>query len=357
MKPPVIAFHLNLLQDVSVIRPLARLAAGMMVDLMFLISPRFTELDDAGRWTAETHKLASEVQGTVVRYETLIDAVQLFARRTGICIAGSESDVRAHEGSHSLFRVVPASMRTITLQHGFECVGFLHNARHSAMHGRDIRFAADLVVGWFGESQLYDLAPTERGKLFVAGPPSLIEKAYTGGAAPAPYKPYCGIVCENTHSVRFADSSISQKFLVQMRSLANRLGEIDHTLEFRPHPAGDFLKKSGFALAPAMRVSDAPLYSLRLTDYTFAISAPSTVLFDFMLADVPVAVWGDRDIDVGNFSGLVGVSNEEDCWAFVLSSVMRKEALIERQKNFISSLKIPAQVADRYRALLALATA
>lgn len=356
MKPPVIAFHLNLLQDVSVIRPLARLAASMSVDLMFLISPRFVQLDNVGRWTTEIYKLVFEVQGTVVRYETLIDAVQLFAGRTGICIAGSESDLNAHEGSHSLFRVLPASIRTITLQHGFECVGFLHNARHSAMHGRDIRFAADIVVGWFGESQLYDLAPTERGKLFVAGPPSLIEQASAQIASPAPYEPYSGIVCENTHSVRFADSSISRKFLVQTQNLANRLSEIDRTLDFRPHPAGDFLKKSGFALGPSMRVSDTPLYDLRLTNYAFAISAPSTVLFDFMLADVPVAIWGDSDIDVGNFSGLVGVSNEEECWAFVLSSVMRRETLVERQKSFISSLKIPARVADRYRALLALAT-
>lgn len=357
MKPRVIAFHLNLLQDVSVIRPLARLAADMSVDLIFLISPRFGELDNAGVWTAEIYRLAAEVRGTMVRYETLIDAVQLFAGRTGICIAGSESDLRAHEASHSLFRVLPASMRTITLQHGFECVGFLHNARHSAMHGRDIRFAADLIVGWFGESQLHDLAPTERGKLFVAGPTSLIEQATTRSASPAPYDPYRGIVCENTHSVRFAASSISQKFLGQMQNLANRLGGIDRTLDFRPHPAGDFLNKSGFALAPSMRVSNAPLYDLRLMDYAFAISAPSTVLFDFMLADVPVAVWGDSDIDAGNFSGLVGVSNEEDCWAFALSSVLRREALVERQKNFISGLKIPAQVVDRYRALLALATA
>jgi hypothetical protein len=350
---PVVALHFNLIQDVSVLRPVARLAATLDVDILFLVSPHFVGLKDNAVWREEIDRLAHAVGAATHVYETLFDVVTRLTGRAGLCIAGSESNVPQHRGSHDLLRVLPSTFRTATLQHGYECVGFLHNARHSAVMGRDIRFAADILVGWFREDRLRDVAAAERAKLFIAGPTILIERPET----PTPFDPDRGIICENTHSVRFASGDSKADFLDQASALAQRMHGVGRTLDFRPHPAARFLQRSDFVMPPGMEACDQPLYTLTLSRYAFAISAPSTVLFDFILADVPVALWGARALDVGNYRGLLGVDTADECWNFAAASSAMRDALLANQRRFLGSLGIPDDVRDRYLSLLAIAGA
>lgn len=354
MMRPVIALHYNLIQDVSVLQPVARLAGETGAELLMLISPNFSALDNDRKWRPEIERLAGTLGATMIAYESLFDVVRLLSPRTGLCIAGSESDVLAHQGSHDLFRVMPSGIRTATLQHGYECVGFLHNARHSAVLGRDIRFAADIIVGWFHGHRLLDITASERSKLYVAGPTILIDPPTDHGHSG--YDPNLGMVCENTHSVRFASKQLKTGFIDQIEGLATRLHAVGRTIDFRPHPAARFIERSGYVMKPGMQVSDAPLYTLDLGRYAFALSAPSTVLFDFMLADVPVAVWTADLLEAGNYSGLVSVDGIEACWAFAAAAIVARPQLIANQRRFLNALGVPEHVPDRYRALLALAS-
>ena len=351
---PVVALHYNLIQDVAVLQPVARLAGETGAEIQFLVSPNFTALDHAGKWRPEIERLAAEVSARIITYESLFDIVRIMASRSGICIAGSESDVPAHHGSHDLFRVMPSGIRTATLQHGYECVGFLHNARHSAVLGRDVRFASDIIVGWFDGRRLSDIAGSERSKLFVAGPTILINPPNRNGATA--FDANVAMVCENTHSVRFASKGLKDSFIEQTEGLAARMHAIGRSIDFRPHPAARFIERTSYALKPGMRLCDAPLYTLDLAHYAFALSAPSTVLFDFMLADVPVACWTGQSLDDGNYAGMLSVDGIEACWTFAAAAIAARPQILENQRRFLAGLGVPDHVPDRYRALLALAS-
>lgn len=351
----VTAFHFDLVQDVAVLRPVVRLAAGMDSDLLFLVSPGFAGLDTEGVWMQELQLLVSEVGAELVQYRSPFEVAQRLSRRRGVCMAGSESTAAAHRRSHEMFRALPSGILRITLQHGFECVGFLHNERHSATAGRDVRFAADIIVGWFGRARLTDIAASERAKLYVAGPATMIDRvAGVAGTVPTDFDPYSGVICENTHSVRFGSQDAKQDFLRQLDVIATKVHSIGKTLWLRPHPAGQFLQRSTYKLPAAVEMSGGPLYRMNLSRFSFAISAPSTVLFDFALADVPVAIWGRPPMDISNFSGLPVVQDEDDCWRFVSDSVLHRDSLIANQRRFVGHLELPPDVRGRYCALLSL---
>jgi hypothetical protein len=352
---PFVAFHFGLVQDVGVLRDLVRLAASSTsVVVKLLVSSKFAELDDDGRWMAEIHRLGAEIGVEPFVYESPFDCLIKLGSGRGLIIAGSESDSRAHREAHQLFRAVPGRMRTVTLQHGFECVGFLHNARHDATAGRAPRFAADIAVGWFDPPQLYSVSPTERDKIFVAGPPSMIVER-SRQADPAADLP--ALVCENLHSVRFVNGRMREAFLETFLEFARRLEMVGQRLVLRPHPAGRFTKRKGVALPANVEVSDAPLYDIDLTSFSYVISAPSTILFDFALSGVPVATWVDTEgfVDAHNFEGLAQVATIDDWWRFNSAARLERAALVARQDAFLQRLKLPDDVRGRYVQLLALA--
>jgi len=354
MNLPFIAFHFGLVQDVAVLRPLIRLAASSTsAELHLLISKGFADLDDKGRWASEIDQIGSEIGAQPFVYESAFDCLRRFGRRSGMIIAGSESDARAHREAHELFRSVPGRFRTVTLQHGLECVGFLHNARHDATSGRDVRFAADVAVAWFDLPRLSSVSTAELSKIYVAGPPILIDppKRASAGGGPRP-----GLICENLHSVRFVDGRMREVFLDTFAAFAGRLKLVGEKLVLRPHPAGRFTERKGVPLPDNVEVSREPLYKTELSDFSYIISAPSTILMDFALAGIPAATWAGTDgaVDASNFAGLPQVATVEDWWRFHWAAQCEREKLLERQDQYIAELRMPANVADRYRQLLAL---
>jgi hypothetical protein len=132
---------------------------------------------------------------------------------------------------------------------------------------------------------------------------------------------------------------------------------VGQRLALRPHPAGRFTTRSGKAVPSNVDVQDSPIYELDLRAFEYAISAPSTVLFDFALAGVPVATWVDTDgaIDARNFAGLAQVATVDDWWRFSWASRWQRQALLDRQAAFIDGLGIPKDVPGRYQQLLAAA--
>lgn len=355
MTRPFAAFHFALVQDVAVLRPLVRLAASLPnIDVKLLVSERFIGRDPDGRWMGQIERLGEEVGAAPFIYQATFDCLQYLGSARGIILAGSESAMGAHIEAHQLFRSVSGRIRTVTLQHGLECVGFQHNRRHDATAGRNVRFAADIAVAWFELSRLESITPSERGKMFVAGPSIMIDP-------PTPPRPpegnAPGLICENLHSVRFLHGRMRESFLASFLQFAGRLALVDQSLALRAHPGGRFTVKNEIALPDNVRVSNEPLYDIALDSFAYAISAPSTILFDFVLAQVPVATWVDADgeVDTRHFEGLPKVSSIDDWWRFNWAARWERAALIEQQNRYRDSLGIPADVRGRYLALLALA--
>jgi hypothetical protein len=351
----ILAFHFGLVQDVAVLRPLIRIAASLATtDIHLLVTSKFAELDTDGKWMREIERLGGEIGIVPFIYETPFDCLRRFGSSRGMIIAGSESDARAHVQAHELFRAMPGRFRTVTLQHGLECVGFLHSARHDATAGRAVRFAADIAVAWFDLARARSVSPTERTKIFVAGPPVMIDpplRRQPGSEVRT------GLVCENLHSVRFANGQMREAFLETFLDFASKLEMVGETVVLRPHPAGRFTDRKGIALPPNVEVSRESLYDLDLTNFAYAISAPSTILFDFALAGVPVAAWVDAggEVDVSNFEGLPKVATLDDWWRFHWAVRWERQALVDRQEAFITSQQMPDNVRERYEQLLAMA--
>ena len=147
-----------------------------------------------------------------------------------------------------------------------------------------------------------------------------------------------------------------EAFLETFLDFASKLEMIGQTVVLRPHPAGRFTDRKGIALPPNVTVSREPLYDLDLASFAYAISAPSTILFDFALAGVPAAVWVDdeQQVDVSNFDGLSLVGPVDDWWRFSLAARFERQALVDRQEAFIANQQIPANVRERYQQLLTL---
>jgi hypothetical protein len=343
-----------LVQDVAALRPLIRLAASSTsAELHLLVSKGFTQLDDNGRWASEIDQIGSEIGVESFVYESVFDVLSRFGHRSGMIIAGSESDARAHHEAHELFCAAPGRFRTVTLQHGLECVGFLHNARHDATSGRDVRFAADIAVAWFDPQRLRSVSTAELSKIYVAGPPILIDPPKRA-AADGSNRP--GLICENLHSVRFVDGRMREVFLDTFGEFAGRLKLLGEKLVLRPHPAGRFTERKGIPLPNNVEVSRDPLYSIELSDFSYVISAPSTILMDFAFAGVPAATWvgADGAVDASNFTGLAQVATVEDWWRFRWAAQWERAQLVAQQDHYIASMPMPTNVRDRYGQLVAL---
>jgi len=356
MTRPFVAFHFGLVQDVAVLRPLVRLAASSpSTNIHLLVTSKLPELDADGRWMAEIERLGAEIGVTPSIYESAFDCLNLLGPGSGLLIAGSESDARAHSQAHQLFQTVPGRYLTATLQHGLECVGFLHNARHDATAGRAVKFAADIAVSWFDLDRASSVSATEQSKIFVAGPTAMIEpmrRAGDGGNGLPP------LICENLHSVRFVNGRMREAFLDTFMDFAARLQMVGERLTLRPHPAGRFTDRKGLVLPDNVEVSRDPLYDMDLGAFSYVISAPSTILFDFARVGVPAATWvdGNGHVDARNFAGLPQVASVDDWWRFHWAARWERRALVDAQEGFVTRQAIPGNVRERYEELLAMAS-
>jgi len=349
-----VVFVMNLLQDVSVLRPLIIVSArdlDLRVEVM--VTGYFSGLDQTGAWREEIAEIAAEAGVPVVDVADERATLRFLQSGGGVLIAGSESGVDAHAVTHALFECAPPSFVTITLQHGFECLGFLHNRAHDRRYG-PTTFAADVVCGWFDGSRLTSMEPSQRPKLYVSGPPFLLQSAPSDRST----RRDVGLVCENLHSVRFTqDGETRTEFISVFRDFCNALGADHRGVQLRPHPAGQFVIKNEVDLPSNVTINNNPIYKVDLAQFAYGISAPSSILLDLMLAGVPVAVWKDGrgGIDAGNYQGLTEVSTVGEWLEFSRDAVARPEHYRERQRAFIDGLMIqtdPGIIHARFMALI-----
>jgi len=237
-------------------------------------------------------------------------------------------------------------------------VGFRHNADHARSHGGTASFAADILCAWMPEDRLTSMAPSQMPKVRVTGPTSVLQlpQCEVQRLATSP-----GLVCENLHSVRFKGSrDFKNEFLKTFTEFAGVMALSDLEVVLRAHPGGQYAVRNRIALPPNVRVENAPLYRLDLRRFAYGISAPSSILIDMLLADIPTAVWRDRrgTLDTDNYAGLWEVSTARDWADFVRASDEQRDEIVKRQREFLERTAMPLdtrEVFDRYAALFAAA--
>jgi hypothetical protein len=352
-QPRYIAFLINLIQDVAIFAPLIELAQKMGGAKVLILHTRdFVQRDASKLWSAELHKIAASANAKLVEVEQARDALIALQDKRGLLLSASETDLPQHQLANDIVRGCPSSFVTISVQHGFENIGLLHNDAHDDFFGGDIGFGSDIVAAWFKEDRLYSIKPSERAKLFVTGPPMMLSLHPRAGVPVT----VAGLICENLHSVRMRGQGTQANFLAILAEAAVGGAAAGISFEVRPHPGGQYLRRQGIKLPDCVSINTDPLYRQDLSRFRFGISAPSSVLLDLILADVPVAVWQSEagSLALGNYSGLPVVSDAADWLRFAEESERDRMTLLERQRQFVDSLGIPADVEERFRRLLSI---
>ncbi|WP_341487077.1 glycosyltransferase [Pararhizobium sp. A13] len=347
MSNPCVILLVNLLQDVNILRPLAYIAArDLGLDTRFLLTRDFDKRDKGGRWQAEIAEIAETIGASIDFVENEGHALQILQGLAGVIVAASESNLSGHRIVHNIFRLKPPSFIAITLQHGFECVGFLQSRDHDLAHGREITFAADIVCGWCEPERLTALAPSQRNKLCVTGPTAVLQQP------PRQERKPVGIVCENLHSARLnIAGDFKADFVSLFGQFCEALEQDDKRVVLRPHPGGQYVIKNDVSLPQNVILNNNPIYKVNLSRYAYGISAPSSVLIDMVLAGIPTAVWreGTGIMDADNYQGLTTVSDLASWLEFEREALAHPERFVERQAGFLEQLTILTDRAEVYR--------
>ena len=178
MKSKKVIFIINLLQDINILRPLIYLAShDLKLPTELIITDAFSKRDIDKTWRREITQLVTDTCSLEFWVQDDFEAYKVLDGKAGIVFAASESDLSAHAPTHNLFKMAPSGLLKVTLQHGFECVGFLQSKQHTIAHGENITFGADVVCGWSELSRLTSMAESQKSKLLVTGPTSTIQQS------------------------------------------------------------------------------------------------------------------------------------------------------------------------------------
>ena len=342
---PSAIFLIHLVQDVNILRPLVFMAAhAFQFDALLLVSTRFTGRDVLGLWRAELEEIRAATGARLEYFNDNWEAQSHLSGR-GLIFAASESDLPDHATPHQIFRHAPGSYLKVTLQHGFECVGFRHSADHVRAHGETASFGADIVCAWFGADQLTAMAPSQRSKLWVTGPTSVLQKP----AGPVEREPGApGLVCENLHSVRLSGAGFKAQFMDAFADFARRMEDRNRRVALRPHPGGQYFARNRVSVPGKAELENAPLYRLDLRRFSYGISAPSSVLIDLLLAEIPTAVWRDRSgaMDADNYAGLTTVATPREWVKFAQAAEEDPAPFLKLQKSFLEKTAMPLEPSE-----------
>jgi glycosyltransferase involved in cell wall biosynthesis len=317
-------------------------ARDFRFETLILVSTKFGARDTSRIWASELEQIRLQA-GTRIEYFTDHWEAHRHLRGCGLLFSASESNLEQHATTYDLFRHAPPTFLRVTLQHGFECVGFRHSRDHVRAHGRQASFGADIVCGWSAADQLQSLPASQRGKLLVTGPTSVLQMA-SGAVVRSKCAP--GLVCENLHSVRFKGASdLRPAFLNTFGQFARFMESRERTVVLRTHPGGQYALRNKLPLRANVTLENAPIYRLDLRFFSYGISAPSSVLIDMLLAGIPTAVWRDPrgEMDTTSYDGLETVCSAREWADFAAAAEADPRPFVRSQQQFIERSGMPIE--------------
>ena len=276
-------------------------------------------------------------------------------------LSGAETSVRAHKAGHVLIgRARARGAATFTLQHGLENIGLTYR---DALHGEDVRFAAETLFTWNTADQLAPwAAPETRAAVRPVGSPK---------AAPAPARsvplnqghwPRIIGVFENLHWHRF-DDAYRDRVLVDLLAAADAHEETLFLV--KPHHAGRWTSSH-----PDRVTQTANLVVIDPTDSAWephtapaliasvdrVLTTPSTVALDAARSGRPVAILG-HGLELPLYEPLPVVRSQEDLMSWLDedddgASLALNEAFLRRSRlEGRADHRIAAEIAAALRAV------
>ncbi|MDC0535790.1 hypothetical protein OAO18_08290 [Francisellaceae bacterium] len=342
-------FIVNLLQDVNIIRPLIFLTSNdLKLNTIILVSADFLKRDKSKIWLRELQEISNSTNCPIVKFDSTLSAIEHLQNRSGYLIAASESNLSAHTVTHNIFNATHTGFLRITLQHGLECVGFIQSLQHDIAHGKTVSFGADILCGWLIPNKMKSMLAHQRQKLYPTGPTSVLQL----NTASTVKKNIGGIVCENLHSVRLsASADLKTPFINTFEAFCTTLNKTGQRVTLRPHPGGQYALKNDIHIPNNVQINNNPIYKLTLPDFSYAISAPSSVLIDFILAGIPTAVWRDANniIDADIYSDLTQISSVTDWIKFSEEAVKMPNKFRAIQAKYLKKLSLIYQPETVYK--------
>lgn len=346
-----VIFLLNLLQDVNILRPLMILASRIENSNTTIIhSKDFTSRDTSGSWRNEVQDIAMNTGSIVLQADDEFEALNLLENSGGIIFAASESNLNPHKFTHNIFKMVSDAYLTVTLQHGFECVGFSQSAQHSLSYGTNVYFGADVVCSWMDIENLPSLSALQSQKVLPFGPTFILNEAPPVEESTE----RMGLICENLHSVRMtASGDLKNEFMVTFESFCASMARQQKRVTLRPHPGGQYVLKNKVKLPRNAVLNNEPIYKVNLANFIYGVSAPSSILIDMLCARIPVAVWIDENgvMDYSNYKGLETISNNAELGLFAQRAQSNPDYFLRKQEVYLRDSGLilePRQVARNF---------
>jgi hypothetical protein len=337
---------IDLVQDVNILRPLVFMASrDFGFETLLLLSAKFAARDVFGIWQNEIEQICLETGARLEHFGSDLDAHRHLDGQ-GLLFTASESHLENHSTTRNLLRHAPPAYLRVTLQHGFESVGLRHSADHVRAYGETASFGSDIICTWADPDQLPSLAPSQRPKVLVTGPTSLLQMP-TGSIERQAGAP--GLICENLHSVRYNRSlGAKSEFVDTFSAFARIMARQKRRVALRPHVGGQYFLSRHVALPLNVRIENAPLYRVDLRQFSYGISAPSSVIIDMLLAQIPTAVWRDQagGMDASSYEGLAVVSSAQEWAHFARAAEKNPESILSAQHSFLQRQAMPLEPSD-----------
>ena len=172
---PQLLVVFNLVQDVAILRPLVYPAHDDLgIQPTLVCCSRLKPRDLHGIWLQEIEHMRVDTKAQLLWVEKPWQLWQAVAPGRGVMVCASESELNNHLDTRLLVQSAPSNIITLTLQHGWECVGFLMNKHQQASHGVSVGMYADVIASWRPVEELRDLRPLLRSRVVHTGPTTLI---------------------------------------------------------------------------------------------------------------------------------------------------------------------------------------
>ena len=330
-------FLLNLLQDVNILRPLIILSSKIeKSNPTIILSKAFIARDTTKIWQNEVSEIVLNTRSLVLQVEDEFDALSLFEGNGGIVFAASESNLSPHKFTHNIFRMLNSDYLTVTLQHGFECVGFSQSVQHNLSYGSNVYWAADVVCAWTDIENLTSLSAHQSQKILPFGPTFALNDIPSSERSVESM----GLVCENLHSVRMtASGDLKNEFMETFESFCIAMNQRKERVTLRPHPGGQYVLKNKVKLPKNAVLNNEPIYKVDLSSFTYGVSAPSSIIIDMLYAKIPVAVWIDEQgvMDYSKYKGLETISNCKELELFASRAQSNPEYFLRKQEVFLQN--------------------
>lgn len=315
-------FMLELIQDIEILEPLLLRSAmpDSIFDVVVSVSERILKSVHGPRIT----QFLDSLNLAWVNLRNPYEVNAILGLEKALLVNASESNLRGHDFVHHAVRCTPPRTISVTIQHGYECVGMRHHPVHDHDEGKQgVRFASDFILTWQTPDQLPSLNPMEAHKVIPVGLCKAFAEGSTlrhheffgnGSNQGSPMPDDSGnpklLIAENLHSPRFStEPSRYQRFLHFILD-AQASPEVDLTV--RSHPGKRTLEKA--KKKNKFSFMEGTLTPERVSEYDLFVSPPSTILLDAVLAGVPSFVWSDAAHlgDLTNYDGMESVADFDE---------------------------------------------